>query len=294
MACTREPRRSSGGIRSPRWPSATRSSRSTCWGSAAPIVPRRATPPGCTRPCWPTSSSPGRPRRLYGRRQRPVGRAAHRARRARPGPHRLRGPRRTHGVAHLREPTATRQRRRPAASSARRSSATRCTTASPRPRGCATQLRAMYFDDRLVTPELVECYVRSAQQPGVSTPSRALLDGGSMSMCVPRYAGFAFPPCCSGATSRVRTRWPMPHAFRVLKHDLEWTLVRDAGDLPHDERSDEVNATLRSFLERTRRWSGSPEPAPGDGLTVLRPDRDTDSHRLAAFVIFRPLCRIRR
>jgi hypothetical protein len=49
------------------------------------------------------------------------------------------------------------------------------------------------------------------------------------------------------------------HAFRVLKHDLEWTLVHDAGDLPHDERSAEVNLTLRSFLERTRRWSGSAE-----------------------------------
>ena len=47
------------------------------------------------------------------------------------------------------------------------------------------------------------------------------------------------------------------HAFRVLKHDLEWTLVHEAGDLPHDERSDEVNAALLSFLERTRRWTGS-------------------------------------
>ena len=46
---------------------------------------------------------------------------------------------------------------------------------------------------------------------------------------------------------------------RVLKHDLEWTLVHDAGDLPQDERSVEVNLTLRSFLERTRRWSGEPE-----------------------------------
>jgi hypothetical protein len=44
----------------------------------------------------------------------------------------------------------------------------------------------------------------------------------------------------------------------VLKHDLEWTLVHEAGDLPHDERPDEVNLTLRSFLERTRRWTGAP------------------------------------
>jgi len=46
------------------------------------------------------------------------------------------------------------------------------------------------------------------------------------------------------------------HAFRVIKHDLEWSLVQDAGDLPHDERPDAFNTALCSFLERARRWSG--------------------------------------
>jgi pimeloyl-ACP methyl ester carboxylesterase len=50
------------------------------------------------------------------------------------------------------------------------------------------------------------------------------------------------------------------HAFRVLKRDLDWTLVQEAGDLPHDERPDEVNATVRSFLERTRRWTPTVVP----------------------------------
>jgi hypothetical protein len=44
------------------------------------------------------------------------------------------------------------------------------------------------------------------------------------------------------------------HAFRVIKRDLEWTLIQEAGDLPHDERPSEVNAALRLFLERTGRW----------------------------------------
>ena len=47
------------------------------------------------------------------------------------------------------------------------------------------------------------------------------------------------------------------HAFRVIKHDLEWSLVQDAGDRPHDERPAEFNAALLSFIERARRWSGS-------------------------------------
>ena len=46
------------------------------------------------------------------------------------------------------------------------------------------------------------------------------------------------------------------HAFRVIKRNLEWALIQDAGDLPHDERTDEVNTVLRSFFERTRRgWT---------------------------------------
>ena len=156
------------------------------------------------------------------------------------------------------------------------------------------QLRAMYSDDRLVTPELVDCYVGSAQAARWQARRRALLSGRLNVDVRAAVRRLRLPTLLLWGDLARQNPVAHAHAFRVLKHDLEWTLVHEAGDLPHDERSNEVNAALRSFLERTRRWTGSPEPTPRNGLTLLRPDRDTDSHRSAAFVIFRPLCRIRR
>lgn len=161
------------------------------------------------------------------------------------------------GVAHLREPIAT------------GSGTTRLLLGAPlvgntvynrlaSPARMREQLQAMYFDDRLVTPELVESYVHSARQPGGKYAMRALLDGR---LNVDVRAGvrrLRLPTLLLWGDVARQNPVAHAHAFRVLKHDLEWTLVREAGDLPHDERSDEVNATLRSFLERTRRWSGSP------------------------------------
>ena len=161
------------------------------------------------------------------------------------------------GVAHARELEAT------------GSSTTRVLLATPlvgnavyhrltSPARMRGQLREMYFDDRLVTPELVECYVHSAQQPGGKHAVSALLDGRLNVDVRAAVRRLRLPTLLLWGDVARRNPVAHAHAFRVLKHDLEWTLVHDAGDLPHDERSDEVNTTLRSFLERTRRWSGSP------------------------------------
>lgn len=120
------------------------------------------------------------------------------------------------------------------------------------------QLWEMYADDRLVTPELVEHYVHCAQQPGGKHAIHTLLDGRLNVDVRAAVRRLRLPTLLLWGDVARRNPVAHAHAFRVLKHDLEWTLVHDAGDLPHDERSGEVNATLRSFLERTRRWSGSP------------------------------------
>ncbi|HEX7940160.1 MAG TPA: alpha/beta fold hydrolase [Gemmatimonadaceae bacterium] len=162
------------------------------------------------------------------------------------------------GVAHLREPAAV------------GSAATRRLLGAPlvgnavynrltSPARMRAQLQAMYFDDRLVTPELVECHVRSAQQPGGKPAIRALLDGRLNVDVRAAVRRLRLPTLLLWGDVARQNPVAHAHAFRVLKHDLEWTLVHDAGDLPHDERSVEVNLTLRSFLERTRRWSGEPE-----------------------------------
>jgi pimeloyl-ACP methyl ester carboxylesterase len=116
----------------------------------------------------------------------------------------------------------------------------------------------MYFDDRLVTPELVEEYVRSAQQPGGKHALGALLDGRLNVDVRTAVRRLRLPTLLLWGDVARQNPVAHAHAFRVLKHDLEWTLVHEAGDLPHNERSDEVNVALRSFLERTRRWSSSP------------------------------------
>jgi pimeloyl-ACP methyl ester carboxylesterase len=160
------------------------------------------------------------------------------------------------GVAHLRESEAT------------GSAATRALLGAPLVGNAVynhltsqarmgEQLRAMYADDRLVTPELVECYVHSARQPGGKYVLSALLDGRLNVDVRAAVRRLRLPTLLLWGALARRNPVAHAHAFRVLKHDLEWTLVHDAGDLPHDERSAEVNATLRSFLERTRRWSGS-------------------------------------
>ena len=116
----------------------------------------------------------------------------------------------------------------------------------------------MYVDDRLVTPELVEEYVHSARQPGGKYAVAALL-GGRLNVDVrAAVRRLRLPTLLLWGDLARQNPVAHAHAFRVLKHDLEWTLVHEAGDLPHDERSEEVNAALCSFLERTRRWTGSP------------------------------------
>ena len=161
------------------------------------------------------------------------------------------------GVAHLRDPEATGR------------STTRLLLGAPlvgnsvyrrltAPAKMRERLREMYADDRLVTPELVACYVHSAQQPGGKHAIRALLDGRLHVDVRAAVRRLRLPTLLLWGDVARRNSVAHAHAFRVLKPDMEWTLVHDAGDLPHDERSEQVNAALRSFLERTRRWSGSP------------------------------------
>lgn len=118
-------------------------------------------------------------------------------------------------------------------------------------------LESAYVDDRTVTPALVQHYVRMARQPGGKHAVAALLSG-KLNVDVRAPLRRVRPPTLLlwGELAR-QNSVEHAHAFRVIKHDLEWSLVQDAGDLPHDERPDEFNAALRSFLERARRWSGS-------------------------------------
>jgi pimeloyl-ACP methyl ester carboxylesterase len=118
-------------------------------------------------------------------------------------------------------------------------------------------LENVYVDDRMVTPALVQHYVRMARQPGGKHAIAALLSG-KLNVDVRAALRRVRQPTqlLWGELAR-QNSVEHAHAFRVIKHDLEWSLIQDAGDRPHDERPAEFNAALLSFLERARRWSGS-------------------------------------
>ncbi|MEO8561586.1 MAG: alpha/beta fold hydrolase [bacterium] len=121
-------------------------------------------------------------------------------------------------------------------------------------------LEAVYADDRLVTPAMVDSYVRAAQQPG-GRHVVATLMSGTLNVDVRAALRRVRQPALVlwGGLAK-KNPIEHAHAFRVIKHDLEWALIPEAGDLPHDERPDEVNAALRNFLERTGRWSTPARP----------------------------------
>ena len=160
------------------------------------------------------------------------------------------------GVAHLREPVAA------------GSAAARAFLGAPfvgstiynrltSPSSMREQLESVYADDRLVTPALIESYVRAARQPGGKHAIAALLSGRLNVDVRAALRRVRQPTLLLWGDLARQNPVEHAHAFRVIKHDLEWTLIQEAGDLPHDERPNEVNTALRSFLERARRWTAS-------------------------------------
>jgi len=124
-----------------------------------------------------------------------------------------------------------------------------------------TLLRRLYGDPRRIRPGTLAGYSAPFRIPGTLNYGLGVVrswnsDLEELESALPRIRDI--PTLLLWGDLARQNPVAHAHAFRVLKHDLEWTLVHEAGDLPHDERSDEVNVSLRSFLERTRRWSSSP------------------------------------
>ena len=116
-------------------------------------------------------------------------------------------------------------------------------------------LEAAYADDRLVTAAMVDGYVRAARQPGGRHAVAALMSGVLNVDVRAALRRVRQPTLLLWGNLARQNPVEHGHAFRVIKGNIEWTLIQEAGDFPHDERPDEVNAALRLFLERTGRWS---------------------------------------
>jgi pimeloyl-ACP methyl ester carboxylesterase len=110
-------------------------------------------------------------------------------------------------------------------------------------------LEGLYANDRLVSDELVEAYVQNARQPGAKHAVAAFV-GGRLNVDIRNALRRVRHPMhiLWGDQARVNSV-QNAHAFRVLKPEAEWTLVSDAGDLPHDEQPARTNEAILRFLD---------------------------------------------
>ena len=122
-------------------------------------------------------------------------------------------------------------------------------------------LEEIYTDDRLVTDDLVESYVRNARQPGAKFAVSAFV-GGQLNVDIRQPLRRVRQPMLVLWGEQARQN-PVQHAhgFRVLKPEADWALIPGAGDLPHDEQPRATNAALHGFLARLKPGARGPRAA---------------------------------
>jgi pimeloyl-ACP methyl ester carboxylesterase len=114
-------------------------------------------------------------------------------------------------------------------------------------------LEESYANDRLVTEELVEDFVQNARQPGGKHAVAALVGGRLNADIRNALRRVRHPMLILWGDQARRNSVQNAHPFRVLKPEAEWTLVSDAGDLPHDEQPEQTNEAILHFLDRLKK-----------------------------------------
>jgi pimeloyl-ACP methyl ester carboxylesterase len=111
-------------------------------------------------------------------------------------------------------------------------------------------LRNSYSNDALVTRELVEIYYATSHQRGARHAPAAFLSG-HLNIDVHNALRRLSQPALLvwGEQSSIA---PVEEfrGFRELKRDFEISVLSPAGDLPHDERAEDFNVILSTWLNR--------------------------------------------
>lgn len=109
-------------------------------------------------------------------------------------------------------------------------------------------LKKSYWNDGRVTDALVDIYHQAANQPGSKRPIAAFV-GMRYNYDVAAVLPALRQPLLL-FWGREAKQAPVAQAdgFTRLKPDTELVILDGAGDLPHDERADEVNARVLAFL----------------------------------------------
>lgn len=141
-------------------------------------------------------------------------------------------------------------------------------------RGIRRYLEDAYADNTQVTPELVGVHYETAHQRGARHAPAAFLSG-QLNIDVRRALRRLRQPALLfwGEEARIAPVEEI-RGFRSLKPDFDVHILSPAGDFPHDERPDEVNVILTTWLNR-RLYFSAPTPGtlPGtpEGSPLTRP-----------------------
>jgi pimeloyl-ACP methyl ester carboxylesterase len=111
-------------------------------------------------------------------------------------------------------------------------------------------LNNAYFNDALVTGELIDIYYATSHQRGARHAPAAFLSG-HLNIDVRHALRRLSQPAMlvwgeQGSTAPVEEF----RGFREIKRDFEISVLSPAGDLPHDERAEDFNVILSTWLTR--------------------------------------------
>jgi pimeloyl-ACP methyl ester carboxylesterase len=111
-------------------------------------------------------------------------------------------------------------------------------------------LEKTYADDSIVTDDLVDIYYWTAHQRGARHAPAAFISG-HLNIDVRHALRRLTQPTLliwgeEGAAAPIEEY----RGFRAIKPDMELSVLTPAGDLPHDERPDDFNVILSTWLTR--------------------------------------------
>ncbi len=113
-------------------------------------------------------------------------------------------------------------------------------------------LERHYVDGEIITDELVETLYSTAHQPGAKYAPSAFLSG-HLNLDVRRALRRLLQPALLvWGEQAIETPVEDVRGFRALGPEMDVAILDPAGSFPHDERPDEFNEIVSTFLARLR------------------------------------------
>jgi pimeloyl-ACP methyl ester carboxylesterase len=111
-------------------------------------------------------------------------------------------------------------------------------------------LEKTYADDTIVTKDLIDIYYWTSHQRGARHAPAAFISGNLNIDVRQALRRLSQPTLLVWGEQGSITPIEEFRGFRAVKPDIELAVLTPAGDLPHDERPDDFNVILSTWLNR--------------------------------------------